>query len=289
MSLDQQQPQASLDTDDQIRIQMHREYKQRILSSYQRLHGEIYSLDPASVFVPSFLKAVTPKSEENFKSIMVQAAPGIYTFEMLQPKFCEMLLEEVLHMEKWAHDSNFVYKETQFIILLVIVHFGYCCEICMCAQGFCLYLLSVLFPEVCGSGLDSHHGYVVKYGEYIETDAELYFRGVRCANHMKSPGGNIYEFRTDQRSTHIILHFHVDDSEVTLNVCLGKQFSGGELYFRGVRCANHMKSPEKNLPLEHYDYPHVPGQAVLHRGSHRHGAKAITNGIRANLIMWCRT
>ncbi|KAF3489692.1 hypothetical protein F2Q69_00054511 [Brassica cretica] len=219
MSLDQQQPQASLDTDDQIRIQMHREYKQRILSSYQRLHGEIYSLDPASVFVPSFLKAVTPKSEENFKSIMVQAAPGIYTFEMLQPKFCEMLLEEVLHMEKWAHDSNFVYKETQFIILLVIVHFGYCCEICMCAQGFCLYLLSVLFPEVCGSGLDSHHGYVVEYGEYIETDAELYFRGVRCANHMKSPG------------------------EVTLNVCLGKQFSGGELYFRGVRCANHMKSP----------------------------------------------
>ena len=55
------------------------------------------------------------------------------------------------------------------------------------------------------------------------------------------------EFRTDQRSTHIILHFHVDDSEVTLNVCLGKQFSGGELYFRGVRCANHMKSPGEEV------------------------------------------
>lgn len=35
----------------------------------------------------------------------------------------------------------------------------------------------------------------------------------------------------------------MDDSEVTLNVCLGKQFSGGELYFRGVRCVNHMDSP----------------------------------------------
>lgn len=34
----------------------------------------------------------------------------------------------------------------------------------------------------------------------------------------------------------------MDDSEVTLNVCLGKHFSGGELYFRGVRCANHMDS-----------------------------------------------
>lgn len=40
----------------------------------------------------------------------------------------------------------------------------------MCAQGFCFYILSVLFPEVCGSGLDSHHGYVVEYGEYRETD-----------------------------------------------------------------------------------------------------------------------
>ncbi|KAG2265396.1 hypothetical protein Bca52824_072475 [Brassica carinata] len=242
---------------------MHREYKQRILSSYQRLHGEIYSLDPASVFVPSFLKAVTPKSEENFKSIMVQAAPGIYTFEMLQPKFCEMFYI-------WRNGPTiqilFIRRPSTLNIFGVAFDdFGFESMLQKLLEDFirfCLYLLSVLFPEVCGSGLDSHHGYVVEYGEYIETDA-----------------GN----------THIILHFHVDDSEVTLNVCLGKQFSGGELYFRGVRCANHMKSPEKNLPLEHYDYPHVPGQAVLHRGSHRHGAKAITNGIRANLIMWCRT
>ena len=34
--------------------------------------------------------------------------------------------------------------------------------------------------------------------------------------------------------------FHVDDAEVTLNVCLGKQFSGGELFFRGMRCDKHV-------------------------------------------------
>lgn len=34
----------------------------------------------------------------------------------------------------------------------------------------------------------------------------------------------------------------MDDSEVSLNVCLGKQFSGGELYFRGVRCDKHVNS-----------------------------------------------
>lgn len=34
----------------------------------------------------------------------------------------------------------------------------------------------------------------------------------------------------------------MDDSEVTLNVCLGKQFTGGELFFRGVRCEKHVNS-----------------------------------------------
>jgi hypothetical protein len=36
--------------------------------------------------------------------------------------------------------------------------------------------------------------------------------------------------------------FHVDDAEVTLNICLGTQFSGGELFFRGVRCDEHVNT-----------------------------------------------
>lgn len=37
-----------------------------------------------------------------------------------------------------------------------------------------------------------------------------------------------------------LVGFHVDDSEVTLNVCLSRQFSGGELFFRGMRCDKHL-------------------------------------------------
>ncbi|KAG8639151.1 hypothetical protein MANES_14G108800v8 [Manihot esculenta] len=81
--------------------------------------------------------------------------------------------------------------------------------------------------------------------------------------------------------------FHVDDSEVTLNVCLGKQFYGGELFFRGVRCDKHVNS--ETQPEEILDYVHVPGRAVLHRGRHRHGARATTSGHRCNLILWCRS
>jgi hypothetical protein len=39
---------------------------------------------------------------------------------------------------------------------------------------------------------------------------------------------------------------------------------------------------------EVFDYSHVPGRAVLHRGRHRHGARATTSGQRINLLMWCR-
>lgn len=46
-------------------------------------------------FVPSFLKAIKDAKEESFRSIMVEPSPGVYTFEMLQPNFCEMLLSEV--------------------------------------------------------------------------------------------------------------------------------------------------------------------------------------------------
>lgn len=46
-------------------------------------------------FVPSFLKAIKDDKEGSFRSIMFERSPGVYTFDMLQPNFCEMLLSEV--------------------------------------------------------------------------------------------------------------------------------------------------------------------------------------------------
>ena len=65
-------------------------------------------------------------------------------------------------------------------------------------------------------------------------------------------------------------------SDVTLNVCLGRAFEGGSLFFRGVRCRAHQQTGA--APEETHVYAHRPGVAVLHRGHHRHGAHAITSG-----------
>ncbi len=81
------------------------------------------------------------------------------------------------------------------------------------------------------------------------------------------------------------LGFHVDDSDLTLNVCLGDTFSGGELYFRGCRCALHRE--DDFTPEEAFSWAHTPGLALLHRGGHRHGVHPIGAGVRRNLILWC--
>jgi hypothetical protein len=49
-------------------------------------------MNAANFFVPSFLKAINENEKESFRSIMTEPSPGVYTFEMLQPHFCELFL-----------------------------------------------------------------------------------------------------------------------------------------------------------------------------------------------------
>ena len=108
-----------------------------------------------------------------------------------------------------------------------------------------------VFPEVAECGLDGHHAFIVEY----------------------SP-------ETDDR-----LSWHMDDAEVTLNLCLGDSFIGGDLVFRGRRCAWHRDS--RWQPSEVFQYAHEPAVALIHAGTHRHEALPVTDGFRRNLIIWC--
>lgn len=75
------------------------------------------------------------------------------------------------------------------------------------------------------------------------------------------------------------LDMHTDDSDVTLNVCLGKEFEASGLTFCGeMGTARHRQVS--------FQYQHVRGRALLHLGRQRHGADDICQGHRVNLIMW---
>ncbi|XP_022716472.1 uncharacterized PKHD-type hydroxylase At1g22950-like isoform X1 [Durio zibethinus] len=240
---------------ERTRVQRHREYRQKIISHYQPLHRELYAMHASNFFVPSFLKAINENKVESFRSIMAEPTLGVFTFEMLQPRFCEMWLSEVENFEKWVQETKFriMRPNTMNKFGAVLDDFGLETMLDKLMEDFIRPISKVFFSDVGGSTLDSHHGFVVEYG--IDRDVEL--------------------------------GFHVDDSEVTLNVCLGKQFSGGELFFRGVRCDKHVNTETQSDEI--LDYSHVPGRAVLHRGRHRHGARATTSGHRVNLLLWCRS
>lgn len=240
---------------DRIRVHKHKEYRQRITTNYQPLHRELYSMNAASFFVPSFLRAINENTVESFRSIMSEPSPGVFTFQMLQKGFCDMLLNEVENFERWVHETKFriMRPNTMNKYGAVLDDFGLETMLRKLMEDFIRPISKIFYPQVGGATLDSHHGFVVEYG--MDRDVDL--------------------------------GFHVDDSEVTLNVCLGKEFSGGELFFRGVRCDKHVNT--ETLSEEILDYSHVPGRAVIHCGRHRHGARATTSGNRINLLLWCRS
>jgi len=101
-----------------------------------------------------------------------------------------------------------------------------------------------LFGQL-GTNLDDHHAFIVQYK--ITEDLDL--------------------------------GFHYDESEITINVCLGKTFTGGTLYFCGL-----LEKPETHN--EDFEFTHQPGLGIVHIGKHRHGANAIKSGERYNLIVW---
>ncbi|GER48815.1 2-oxoglutarate (2OG) and Fe(II)-dependent oxygenase superfamily protein [Striga asiatica] len=241
---------------DRIRSQKHREYRQKIISNYQvPLHRELYTMQAEDIFRHSFLRAISENTEQAFRNIITEPSPGIFTFEMLQLRFCDMLIAEVENFEKWISETKFIVMRpnTMNKYGVVLDDFGMETMLDKFMEDFIRPLSRVFFAEVGGSTIDAHHGFVLEYG--MDRDLDL--------------------------------GFHVDDSEVTLNVCLGKQFSGGELFFRGVRCEKHVNTGTHSEEI--FDYSHAPGRAVLHRGRHRHGARATTAGNRVNLLLWCRS
>jgi hypothetical protein len=97
---------------------------------------------------------------------------------------------------------------------------------------------------------------------------------------------------------------HEDNSDITLNACLGKEFVGGMLglarnpavvreVLGRVRQVLPVGGAAEKItdimpPFLYSMYRQNPGQALVHAGSATHGAEPLTAGERLNLIVWFR-
>lgn len=133
----------------------------------------------------------------------------------------------------------------------------------------------LFFPEAGGDSLDRNHSFVVC--------GTKHYLGLNTRAQVK------YKIGED-----LDLEEHVDDSDVTLNVCLGKSFvgmassfsclsyltlvlfAGGDLDFHGVKGTPSSKQ-------EHSRWSHKPGIGVLHLGNHWHSALRITEYVLVSI------
>ncbi|WVY98873.1 hypothetical protein V8G54_031024 [Vigna mungo] len=299
---------------DRNRIQKLREYRLKIILNYPPLHREIYTMDAENFFTPSFLRAIKENTEASFRSIMAEPSTGIYTFEMLQPQFCKKLMSEVDSFERWVRGTKLRIMRPSAMNKhgVVLEDFGLETMLDRFMSDIIHPISRVFYSEFGGSSLDSHHGFVVEYG--ISKDVELgrFLQLVefgRCfvdaiswigSQNCSSPVSNSNINQSDQNKRNLSSVAFLGrrtkcepqnsseiNREVSLNVCLGKEFSGGEVFFQGVRCEEHVLSIAQ--PGEIFNYSHVPGHAILHPGRQRHGARPTTSGNRMNLIIWCRS
>ncbi|OAO95028.1 hypothetical protein AXX17_AT5G41690 [Arabidopsis thaliana] len=86
-------------------------YREWIMSNYQPRFRELYKLDPESLLLPCFRKAVRENTEESFRRIMFEPFPGVYVFKMFQPDFFQKLLVEVENMRKWLHEAKLMIRK----------------------------------------------------------------------------------------------------------------------------------------------------------------------------------
>lgn len=223
-------------------------------------------------FDPVYLEAhdaLLNGSTSQFTELLREEGPGVYSFPFFAPKLCSAIMDEV-----WAvgsrpgvqgtphppaptrapmdsqvdnfHRSGLPARRPNSMnnYGIILNEIGLMDALSQLQQDHLLPIARHLFPAE-GASFDSHHTFIVQYS----------------AGQQKG------------------LDMHTDDSDVTFNVCLGRDFRGAGLTF----CGQRGDADHRQFLLT---YAHQPGRAVVHAGEHRHGADDIEEGERMNLIMW---
>ncbi|CAE7462716.1 ICU11 [Symbiodinium natans] len=186
------------------------------------LHEDAYclcskgtGLETADCLSPALRQALADGSPSALRSELTEVcrdAEGyaVYRFQIFASDWCDRLLAELDHLEASGIPLRRPNGMNRYGAILS--HLGF-------QEGLLQPLMRLvvkplareLWPEwVDPTDCDETYGFVVRYrtGEDVE------------------------------------LAEHADTSNVTLNVCLGKDFTGGELYFKGVRFTPSQDDPQ---------------------------------------------
>ncbi|XP_069789649.1 2-oxoglutarate and iron-dependent oxygenase domain-containing protein 2 isoform X3 [Narcine bancroftii] len=223
-----------------------------ISAHYHPLNPAVYVLQE-NFLAPEFREIVAYcRSEDaDFEGLLdqmkSQPAERVYSFPVFTWEFCSQLVAELENFEQSEMPKGRPNTMNNYGVLLNELGFDETL-ITPLREDYLQTITSILYPDYGGQSLDSHKAFVVKYADNQDRD----------------------------------LSFHYDNAEVTLNVSLGKDFDGGNLYFGDMRQVQVGQG--KCVEVEHR-----VGHGLFHRGQHCHGALPISSGERWNLIVWLRS
>ena len=187
--------------------------------------------------------------------LMDEELYDVYSFPLLSADFCSKLQGYVRAVAKMLQQESKEYSHLHSTIRdLDTIGLGWLNDILF--HVILKPISSHLFQEseMMGRDLDWRQGYIAAYSA--------------------SPS----EAKPRQR-----LVPHTDDSEVTMNVCIGDDFTGGNLHFKGLR-----GTPRGGIDLVGEYKPQI-GRAIVHAGRHFHEVSVVTAGDRFAYIMWSRS
>ncbi|RWS14885.1 2-oxoglutarate and iron-dependent oxygenase domain-containing protein 2-like isoform X1 [Dinothrombium tinctorium] len=224
------------------------ERRKFIAENYSPMNAYLYTLDN-TFFDTRFLKIVEAAKKSNLEQMLkyidvVSKEQRIYSFPVFTRKFCQDFIEEINHFENSAMPKERPNTMNKYGILLNEIGFD---DFLTSMRNIVSQISNIFYADWGGKDLDSQKAFTVHYKE-----------------------GQDLELAT-----------HFDNSEITLNICVGNVFTGGELFFLNNRDCYDVNSIIRFI--------HDIGRGVLHLGNQLHGAMPIESGERYNIIFWMRS
>ena len=191
-------------------------------------------------------------SGQNYSENFSEIGKGIFVGRILSNKFCDEVLKRV---KQYQHEKTLDQIESANSMhydAIMVDQIGLKPLVNSFVRLCVDEISSEILPEMLRQPFDNIHSYVVRYSDQLDRE----------------------------------LGFHVDNSLLTINLCLNDGFLGSELVFEGERCPSHIDT--LCAESERVCIEHKKGFMVLHHGKNRHYVNSIISGERYNLIIWCQ-
>ena len=218
----------------------------QIIAAYRprRKHPELFDaaagwsrwIDPALLDAMTELKMGNDTAIRSLLRVEVEGdSSSVYSFAIFNDEFCDLFLEELDHF--YASGLPISRPNSMNNYGVIVNHIGMQPVISKLQNEILFPLSELLYPTQAKGGFTGHHSFMVKY----KADEDLG------------------------------LDMHTDDSDVTFNMCLGRNFTAATLTICGdSRMPKHRQF--------YKSYEHERGRALIHLGSRRHGADDIQTG-----------